>query len=68
MSLLTPIPATDQSAETAKIRKNSVKLSETLQSFGVDVTVKQATLSEHYPIRDSTCDWRQGFQNHQPGR
>ncbi|KRN20744.1 DNA translocase FtsK [Lacticaseibacillus camelliae] len=57
MSLLTPIPATDQSAETAKIRKNSVKLSETLQSFGVDVTVKQATLGPsitQYEIQPAT--------------
>lgn len=57
MSLLTPIPATDQSAETAKIRKNSVKLSETLRSFGVDVTVKQATLGPsitQYEIQPAT--------------
>ncbi|MFD1392261.1 DNA translocase FtsK [Lacticaseibacillus jixianensis] len=57
LNLLTPIPAVDQSKETAKIRQNSVKLAATLRSFGVDVTVKQATLGPsitQYEIQPAT--------------
>lgn len=42
--LLTQIPAADQSAEYAAIEKNQQILKQTFDSFGVDVTVKSASL------------------------
>ena len=44
ISLLTPVPAVDQSKEVNLIKQNRVKLKDTMDSFGVDVSVKSATL------------------------
>nr|WP_057002911.1 DNA translocase FtsK [Agrilactobacillus composti] len=43
-TLLTQVPAADQSQEYAVIKQNREKLRATLDSFGVDVTVKSASL------------------------
>lgn len=43
-ALLTQIPASDQSAEYKAIEKNQQVLKQTFDSFGVDVTVKSASL------------------------
>lgn len=42
--LLQEIPPTDQSAEYELIKKNSVKLKQTFDSFGIDVEVKNVNL------------------------
>lgn len=42
--LLTKMPQTDQSSEYEQIQKNRTKLKDTLESFGVKVEVKKATL------------------------
>ncbi|WP_262315533.1 DNA translocase FtsK [Lacticaseibacillus parakribbianus] len=44
LDLLSAIPPADQSGELEKIKQNRVKLKQTLESFGVQVTVKAATL------------------------
>lgn len=44
LDLLSDVPPVDQSVEYDTIKANSVKLKQTLDSFGVDVTVKSATL------------------------
>ncbi|WP_125704051.1 FtsK/SpoIIIE family DNA translocase [Lacticaseibacillus daqingensis] len=44
LDLLSAVPPADQSQEVEKIKQNRVKLKQTLESFGVNVTVKSATL------------------------
>ncbi|WP_179394339.1 DNA translocase FtsK [Lacticaseibacillus absianus] len=44
MDLLSAVPPADQSVEVEQIKQNRVKLKQTLESFGVNVTVKSATL------------------------
>ncbi|WP_461215244.1 DNA translocase FtsK [Lacticaseibacillus sp. GG6-2] len=57
VTLLSPVEDVDQSHEYNLIKQNRVKLKETMDSFGVDVSVKSATLGPsitQYEIQPAT--------------
>lgn len=57
ISLLSPVDAVDQSKEVNLIKQNRIKLKDTMDSFGVDVSVKSATLGPsitQYEIQPAT--------------
>jgi S-DNA-T family DNA segregation ATPase FtsK/SpoIIIE len=57
LTLLSPVQDVDQSHEYQLIKQNRVKLKDTMDSFGVDVTVKSATLGPsitQYEIQPAT--------------
>lgn len=57
ISLLSPVQSVDQSKEVNLIKQNRIKLKDTMDSFGVDVSVKSATLGPsitQYEIQPAT--------------
>ncbi|WP_125709452.1 DNA translocase FtsK [Lacticaseibacillus porcinae] len=57
ISLLSPVQTVDQSKEVNLIKQNRIKLKDTMDSFGVDVSVKSATLGPsitQYEIQPAT--------------